>query len=179
VSIDGKHRFGPDNARLSLRTGRSGAAARAGHDLLIEVTVWEAALDPGDGSAPGAVSLSADSTSLRVLEGTGGMSELGDDDKASIAKTIDDDILHGAAIEFRSSEVLTGEAGQISVAGELSLAGAARPVSFEVSVDDDGRWRASAVIKQSDWGIKPYSTLFGALKVADEVAVTLEADPPG
>ena len=32
---------------------------------------------------------------------------------------------------------------------------------------------ASAIVKQSDWGIKPYSALFGALKVADEVQLEL------
>jgi hypothetical protein len=31
------------------------------------------------------------------------------------------------------------------------------------------------VIKQTDWGMKPYSTLFGALKVVDEVEVSLDA----
>ena len=41
----------------------------------------------------------------------------------------------------------------------------------------DGWLSASAVRKQTAWGIKPYSTLFGALKVADEVEVTLDAGP--
>jgi len=30
------------------------------------------------------------------------------------------------------------------------------------------------VVTQSTWGIKPYSALFGALKVKDEVEVGLE-----
>ena len=36
------------------------------------------------------------------------------------------------------------------------------------------------MVKQSEWGMKPYSALFGALKVADEVEVTLEGrtEPP-
>ena len=29
----------------------------------------------------------------------------------------------------------------------------------------------------TDWGIKPYSTLFGALKVADEVEIVLDTGP--
>ena len=33
---------------------------------------------------------------------------------------------------------------------------------------------ATAVVKQSAWGMKPYSALFGALKVADDVEVVLE-----
>ncbi len=32
----------------------------------------------------------------------------------------------------------------------------------------------TAVVTQSDWGMKPYSALFGALKVKDEVEVVLE-----
>ena len=82
--------FGPENARLTVRTARTGAAAKAGHDLLIEVTAWSGTLDP-DGDP--AVTLSADPRSLRVLEGTGGMQALDDDDRAGIEQTIDDEVL--------------------------------------------------------------------------------------
>jgi hypothetical protein len=30
------------------------------------------------------------------------------------------------------------------------------------------------VVKQSAWGMKPYTTLFGTLKVADDVEVSLD-----
>ena len=33
-------------------------------------------------------------------------------------------------------------------------------------------------MKQSDWGIKPYSGLFGTLKVSDEVEVVAEGSLP-
>ena len=36
----------------------------------------------------------------------------------------------------------------------------------------------SARIKQTDWGIKPFSALFGTLKVADEVEVGIDAKLP-
>jgi hypothetical protein len=38
--------------------------------------------------------------------------------------------------------------------------------------------RATVVVTQSVFGMKPYSTLFGALKVADEVRVELDAAVP-
>ena len=44
-----------------------------------------------------------------------------------------------------------------------------------MAVDADGMLRGTAVVKQSDWGMKPYSALFGALKVADEVEVAIDA----
>ena len=33
----------------------------------------------------------------------------------------------------------------------------------------------SATVKQTEFGMKPYSALFGALKVADEVTVAIDA----
>jgi di/tripeptidase len=79
--------LGPADGTLTVRTKKTGAAAKAGHDLLIEVTSWEATLDEAS------MSLTADPRSLRVLEGTGGMTTLGDDDKAGIAQSIDEEVL--------------------------------------------------------------------------------------
>ena len=81
-------------------------------------------------------------------------------------------------IEFRSTSVLaSADGGRISVRGELTLVGNAAPISFGLTVGDDSRVSGSAVVKQTDWGITPYSTLFGALKVVDEVEVVIDATP--
>ena len=168
----GTYRLGPADGTLSVRTQRTGAAAKAGHNLLIHVTAWEATLELG---AAASVSLDADATSLRVQEGTGGVQALGEDDKDSIRKTIDDDVLRGKPIAFRSTDVRVGDGGQVEVRGELTLAGATAPIAFDVLIADDGRVTGSAVVKQSDWGMKPYSTLFGTLKVVDEVEVAIDA----
>jgi polyisoprenoid-binding protein YceI len=173
----GTYRLGPGDGTLSIRTGRTGAAAKAGHDLVIEVTAWEGTLSVGDSPADTSVELAADATSLRVREGTGGMQSLGDDDKANIRTTIHEDVLKGRAITFRSTAV-TGADGQLNVQGELTLAGTTRPLAFDLAVGDDGRLSGAAVVKQTDWGMKPYSTLFGALKVADEVRVEIDAAVP-
>jgi hypothetical protein len=138
--------FGPDSATLTVHTKRGGAAAKAGHDLTLLVERWNATYDDGD------LMLEADSGSLRVLEGHGGISSLGDEEKAAIKQTIDEDVLKGTPIAYRS--------------GELTLNGVTRPVA--VSFDGtEGR----AAIKQTDFKIKPYSALFGTLKVADSVEV--------
>jgi polyisoprenoid-binding protein YceI len=171
--IQGAHKLGPDNGTLSVKTGRSGAAAKAGHDLVIQVTSWEATLDVGAAS----LTLDVDSASLRVIQGTGGMQALGDDDKANIHQTIDDDVLKRRAIAFRSTSVTGGDGG-LSVQGELTLAGTTRPLAFDLDLREDGRLSGVAVVKQSDWGMKPYSALFGALKVADDVRVEIDAGLP-
>jgi hypothetical protein len=159
----GAHTFGPDNATLRVKTGRSGAAAKAGHDLVLEVTSWEATLDVGD--------------SLKVVEGKGGMQALDDDGKADILKSIDKDVLKKKAIQFRSTSVDQRDGG-LAVDGELELAGKTAPVQFEVRVGDDGALSGSAKVKQTNWGMKPYSALFGALKVNDEVEVVIDGKVP-
>ncbi len=163
----GTYNLGPDNADLRVKTGRGGAAAKAGHDLTIDVTSWNATLTVGDSSS---LELNADATSLSVLKGEGGMNALGDDDKADIKKTIDKDILKAQDIQFRSSDVTATDAG-LKVNGDLTIAGKSQPVSFDLSVGDDGALSASTTLTQSDFGIKPYSALFGALKVKDDVEV--------
>lgn len=171
----GTHKLGPENATLSVHTRRSGAAAKAGHDLVIHVTAWEGMLEVGDDAAATSLRLVADATSLRVHQGTGGMQALGDDDKASIHQSIDDDVLKRQDISFRSTGVEhADDGGVIGVEGDLTLAGTTRPIEFDLRVDDAGRLSATAVVKQTLWGMKPYSALFGALKVVDEVEIVLE-----
>jgi polyisoprenoid-binding protein YceI len=175
----GNYTLGPENGTLSVRTGRGGAAAKAGHDLLIEVGTWQATLQLSEDPAASSVTLTADASSMRVLEGTGGMTKLDEDDKAGIKKTIDQDILKGTTIVFDSSAVRSADAQpgaqQLDVDGELELLGRRAPVSFTLTLDDGDHLVAGAKLKQTEWGIKPYSALFGTLKVADEVQVVVDA----
>jgi polyisoprenoid-binding protein YceI len=173
----GTYRFGPENGTLQINTGRSGAAAKAGHDLLIHVTSWQGSLAMGDDPADTRVELDADGTSLHVREGTGGMQALDDDDRASIRQTIDEDVLKRQGITFRSTSVQPAGDG-LHVQGDLTLVGQTRPIAFDIAVTGDGALTAAAVVRQTDFGMKPYSALFGALKVADEVRVTLAATLP-
>jgi polyisoprenoid-binding protein YceI len=173
----GTHTLGPDNAKLLIRTGRTGGAAKAGHDLVIEVSSWTATVNAGAEPNDTQLTLSADSRSLHVLEGHGGIKPLVDKDTDSIRTTIDDEVLKGTAIQFRSTDVTPGDSGKLHVRGELEMFGKAVPVSFELQTND-GRLRGSARLKQSAWGITPYSALFGALKVADELEVEFDGSLP-
>jgi Fe-Mn family superoxide dismutase len=173
----GTYTLGPENGTLSVRTGRTGAAAKAGHDLLIHVTAWEARVEVGEDPARTTIVLDVDGGSLRVREGTGGMQPLGPDDRKSIQASIDDEILHRRAIAFRSTAVDAAPGGdRLSVRGDLTLVDTTAPVAFDLVVSGDTGIAGSAIVKQSDWGITPYSALFGALKVVDEVEVAIDAD---
>jgi hypothetical protein len=176
----GRYTLGPDDGTLSVRTKKGGAIAKAGHDLLIRVTNWNAALTVDESGAPAAIELTADSRSMQVIEGTGGLTTLGADEKQGIAQTINEEVLGGTPITFRSTSVRSEgdrDGAGVDVTGDLELVGTTRPASFTLSINGD-RITGSAVLIQSNWGIKPYSALFGTLKVLDDITVEVDAQLP-
>lgn len=176
MAVDpGTYKLGPEDGRLSLRTSRVGAAARAGHDLLIEVERWGATVELAPDPAKSVLELTADPTSLKVLEGSGGIKPLSEGDKAEIARTIDEKVLKRAPITFRSTAVRPEGEGRFRVTGDLELANGVNLVAFDIDLSDDGSVAGSAVVRQTEWGVKPYRAMMGALKVADEVEVAVEA----
>jgi hypothetical protein len=176
--IPGTHKLGPENGSLRIETKRSGAAAKAGHDLELEVGSWGGTLTAGDdGSIK--LELIADTGSIEVTKGTGGIMPLTDEDKDEIKKTLESDVLPAGQVEFESTQVTLSDDGRrLAVSGELSMNGNRHALEFELVVDPEGKVSAQATVKQSEWGITPYSGLFGTLKVRDEVAVIAEASLP-
>jgi len=173
----GTHRVGADGGTLQVRTYREGLAQKVGHDLIIDVERWDAVAEVHDDGTLTAVQLNADPHSLQVREGLRGVKALTDKDRADIRKTIDEKILGGRPIAFRSTAVDAGDGGLI-VHGELELAGSGRPVSFQLDTAGDGRVRGTLPVTQSEWGIKPYRGMMGALKVRDTVEVVLDVPLP-
>jgi polyisoprenoid-binding protein YceI len=173
----GTHRFGPDNASLQVRTYREGVAAKAGHDLVIDVSRWDATVEVADEPAGWTIELNADPRSLEVREGLRGVKPLTDKDRVEIRKNIDEKVLGGHPIRFRSSGVRPADGGgRLTVEGELSMAGSARPLTAQLSVEDGGAVSGTIALTQSAWGIKPYRGLMGALRVRDEIEVVIAAN---
>lgn len=172
----GTHAVGPELGSLRVHTYRDGVAQKVGHDLVIAVQRWEATIEVQDGE-PVRVALDADSASLEVREGFGGLKPLSDKDRADIVKSIDDKVLRRQPIAFRSGSVAHAD-GHLTVEGELTLVGETRPASFAVTLAADGRVTGTIAIVQTAWGIKPYKGLMGALKVRDTIEVVLDVGLP-
>lgn len=171
----GTYALGPHSGRLTIRTSRQGAAQKAGHDLVIEVQTWGATVEIAPDITRSVFEFTADSRSLNVLEGTGGLKALTEKDKRDIVKTIDKEVLKGTPIAFRSTSVRPEDDGRLHVTGDLELGGGSNLIAFDLA-ESGGRLTGSAVVKQTTWGMKPYTALFGALKVADEVVVAIDAE---
>jgi polyisoprenoid-binding protein YceI len=158
-----------------IKTSRTGLGRRAGHDLTIEVTRWEATVaadlaDP-DGSS---VVATIDVGSLEVREGAGGVKPLTDGDRSEIKQTLQEilDTAGHPTITYRSMQV-AGTPASFTIEGDLTLRGVTRPVTVSGALDGD-RVGGGATVVQSRFGIKPYSAFFGALKLADEVEITFD-----
>ena len=179
AAITGKFRFGPDSGRVILKTTRAGLAALAGHDLALEVTRWSARVEVPDEDAGGVtaatVTADLDLGSLEVREGTGGAKPLTDRDRKEIKKTISG-ILGDGEASFTSSRIIRTGASGGAVEGALTINGKAQPLRLQVSEPGPGRYRGSATVLQSAYGIKPYVGFFGALRLRDEVGVEFEVD---
>jgi polyisoprenoid-binding protein YceI len=182
AELTGTFRLGPDNGRIILRTGRIGFAARAGHDLTMEVTRWSARVEvPGEdagGVTAATVTAELDLGSVEVREGTGGVKPLTDSDRREIKKTMAG--IHGdGKVTFTSSRIIRSGATGGAIEGTLTINGHPQPFRLQVTEPEPGRYRGSATVVQSAFGIKPYVGFFGALKVRDEVAVEFEVNLAG
>ena len=162
-----------------LKTGRQGIAARAGHDLTIEVTRWSAQVDVPDEQAGGVtaatVSAELDLGSLEIRTGTGGAKPLTDRDRDQIKKQMGG-ILGGGTASFASSRIIPAGSGGGAIEGTVTLNGKTQPARLQVTDSGSGRYRGSATLTQTGFGIKPYTGFFGALKLKDEVVVEVEVD---
>src|ERR1700760_3149874 len=188
----GRHQLGPESGRLTLRTYRSGLAAQAGHDLTIDVIRWRADIDPAarnftadapsvpNEAAPLAATI--DLTSLVIREGHGGIKPLTDRDRRDILGQAGQQLDTGRYPEASYTATTftpdpAGGGGGV-IDGTLPLHGQSRPLRLQVSRAGDGEYRASATVVQSQFGIRPYSGMFGALKLRDEVDIEVTVTVP-
>ena len=162
---------------LLVATDVAGPAAKMGHRLTVGFA-WRATVDWESGD-PVAVDLTVDVGSLQVLRGDGGVTGLTAPEKA-LARSNALKVFGAKkfpSIHFSSENVQKIAAGY-RLGGTLEIHGRSRDVSVDVRVEDDGAaWRMSceASVLHSDFGLKPYSMMMGAMKVADEVAVSWTA----
>jgi hypothetical protein len=177
--LTGNYRLGPGAGRVVIRTSRAGLAAKVGHDLVIEVTRWSADISvpaEGDGGLPAAtITAELDLGSLAVRDGTGGARPLTDSDRRDIQSTMRKILAGAGPAAFRSTRVIPAAAGG-AIDGVLTLNGRSQAVRLQVIGPAPGRYRGTVSVVQSDFGIKPYTGFFGALKLRDEVAAEFEVD---
>lgn len=170
--------LGPADGELHLRTGVKGRAARMGHRLTIAMTRWTATVQWA-GTDPAAAELAVEVDSFEVLSGQGGVKGLSGPEKALVRSNALSSL--GAdrfpEIRFKVNVIEESENGY-RLTGALQIRGKQREHVIDLYTEDLGdSWRMSAesTVRQSDYGIKPYSLLMGSVQVADDVTLSFAA----
>lgn len=171
----------PSHGELLLHTGVAGRAAKMGHRLTIAMAGWQATVS-WTGDVPTAVRLTVDVESLQVLSGEGGLTPLSTPEKALVRsnamKTLQSD--RYPQITFDAGDI-TATPGGYRLTGTLEIHGKTHPHVVDVKVTGgDDAWQISGEteVRQSDYGVKRYSMMMGAMQVADPVTVSLTAGYP-
>jgi polyisoprenoid-binding protein YceI len=166
------------DGQLLVHTGVVGRAAKMGHRLTIAMRRWQATVKWSDGE-PAAAQLKVDVDSLEVLHGEGGLTPLSGPEKILVRSNALRQLGAGRfpRICFNADTIDQSRDGY-RLAGTLQIRGKTRARVIALRAEDLGDvWRLSsqAVVRQSEFGVKPYSLLMGSLKVADDVTVSFTA----
>lgn len=178
----GTHDIGSENGMLGIYTYVGGMGAKMGHDLILEAKRWSGSVTvDADNPSGSTVAVTIDAGSFEVVQATGGLKPLSDKDREEIAKNIEKTLQTGKfpEITFQSTAV-SGAAPAATVQGNLTIAGATKPVTLDLTVEEeagDAVVTARTAVIQTEFGVKPYSKM-GALKVKDQVDLEIKFGLP-
>jgi polyisoprenoid-binding protein YceI len=168
----------PDDGELLVCTGVAGRAAKMGHRLTIAMKRWEATVR-WSGGEPVTAQLTVDVDGLDVLHGEGGLTPLSAPEKVLVRSNALRQLGSGRFPQICfDADVIDRSQDGYRLAGTLQIRGTTRAQVIDLRAEDLGDvWRLSsqAVVRQSEFGVKPYSLLMGSLKVADDVTVSFSA----
>jgi polyisoprenoid-binding protein YceI len=161
-----------------IRTGVAGPAAAMGHRLTLATRSWRATTT-WDAGEPVTAELIVEAGSLEVIRGEGGVTPLTAPEKilvrSNALKSLETKTY--PRIVFVANDIERTSDGYRLI-GTLTIHDTSRSQVVDLRVEDrGGNWWLSSetTVRQSEFGIKPYSQLLGALRVADDVVVAFTA----
>jgi hypothetical protein len=154
---------------VTVRVFKSGLFRAFADDHVIEAPRAEGSLD--DSTTP-SVRVIIDVRAMKVLD-----PGLSPKDRQDVqTRMMGPEVLDADGfqhIRFRSTAIETRDSGRWSVRGELEVHGQTHPVSLDV-VREQGHYKGSMSLKQSDFGITPISIAGGTVKVKDQIKIDFD-----
>lgn len=176
------YRVDATGSELVVRLYKAGIAAALAHNHVIRASrfVGEAEADPLSLWVEAeAASLLADEPAMRQKYGL--TKPLGREDREKIQSAMESaeqlDVNRYPVIRFASTHIERQTNEQYVVTGNLTIHGVTRTVSFPAAVSEEPgglRGKAALSFRQSDFGITPYSAMFGAVRNKDEADLHVE-----
>jgi polyisoprenoid-binding protein YceI len=170
--------LGASDGELLIRTGVSGRAARMGHRLSVAMKRWQATVGWA-GTEPVSAELTVEVDSLEVLRGEGGVKGLSGPEKALVKSNALKSLNAGRYPEIRfTTDTIDKTDEGYRLTGKLHIRGKSGEHVIDLRTEDLGEaWQMSAEssVRQTEYGVKPYSLLMGSVRVADQVSVSFTA----
>ena len=167
-------RFDQSSAKCQIFTYKEGLLSTLAHDLRINVTSFVVELGDNDDS----INARFDAGSLHVDCAMADGVERRDLLSGKSMKEIDDnilkDVLYAAThryIFFCSASVITDDSFY-RIKGTLTLRGKGKEILLTAQ-NEDKYYVAEARLRLPDFGIKPFSALFGAIRIKPDVLIRI------
>jgi len=168
------YNFDPSKSLIEIHLGAAGAFGFMGHDHLIQTRIERGSFLLSTNPGQSAVELLVNSKALRVLD-----PELSARDRRKIQTKMESDrilaVSRFPSITFKSTSVNLAANRQLLVFGNLTIRGQTRPIVLKATLEQTQahlRVTGSTQFKQTEFGIKPVSSGFGAVKVKDLMTIT-------
>ena len=162
-----QHDIDTQKSTLTIYVGKTGAFSGLGHDHEVRAPIHSGTADTG--SHPG-VEVRVDARALRVID-----KDSSEKDRAEVQKTmLGPEVLDSERhqeIVFKSTAAEPVGQGKWTLRGNLTLHGQTRPVTVHVTLKD-GRYTGEALVKQTDFGIKPPGK--AGVRAKDEVRIEFD-----
>ena len=154
---------------ITVRVFKTGLFRGFGDNHEIRGTVKRGSLNETD---PAEVHIAVDTQGLRVV-----VRDASAHDRAQVQmRMLGPEVLDAGRfpeIRFDSETADRAESGMWLVHGRLTLHGQSRPLTVSV-IRDQGHYKGSVTLKQTDFGITPISVAAGAVKVKDELKIEFD-----
>jgi polyisoprenoid-binding protein YceI len=165
-------------SKFTVLVGKAGLFSGLGHDHTIVVKSFSGRVQvPAAGIAQSSLELEAEAKSLTVAD-----QGISDKERGEIQKAMETEVLEITRfpkISFRSISVAnlkpSGNGQSFTLNGDLALHGVTKRIAVPVAVTitpEQLRATGEVTIKQTDFGIKPYSAGLGTVKVKNELKLS-------
>jgi polyisoprenoid-binding protein YceI len=154
------------HSRLTVRVGKSGFFSAASHNHEISAPISRGDVDA---SKPFSVWFDVNVAGMRVTDADASESDRNDVQQ----KMLGPDVLDAARfreIHFASESVESIGESKWRVHGQLTMHGQTKPIVLETSLEN-GHYRGTATVLQTNFGITPIKVAGGTVKVKDEVQI--------
>lgn len=166
------HIVAPESS-FTVFVSKAGALSFLAHDHNIAVRSFSGrVIVPEAGAEQGSLELDIEAKSLALLD------KISDKDRAEITKSMNEIVLETGKfpkITFRSVGVSNVNGASLTVNGDLTLHGVTKRIAVPVTIaatPQQLRATGKYVLKQTDFGITPYSAAGGSIKVKNEVILS-------